>query len=98
MLESRHLGRGHGHGDVDVVPVHDLVVVDDGVDRGLPLEAIGGGLHEGRHEAHLDAVALGESVLVVLAQLQQNEQPISAEEGAGNERVNETKICQLALN
>jgi len=58
----------YGDAHVDVVTINDLVggVVDDGVDNGLILKSIGGGLDEGRHEAQLDTVFLEEGVLVLL--------------------------------
>ncbi len=49
VAQHRHhqaVGRGHGHGDVHVVTVHDLVrgVVDHGVDGGDLQQGSGGGL------------------------------------------------------
>ena len=42
-----HLRGSDCHGDVDVVPVDYLVVIDDGVDDGYLGEGVGRGLHEG---------------------------------------------------
>jgi len=58
-----HLRSGHSNGDVDVVPVDDVLTVDDGIDDGQLLQGVGRGLDEGRHEAQLDAVALHEGIL-----------------------------------
>ena len=58
-----NLRRSHSNGDVDVVPVDDVLTVDDGVDDRQLLQGVGRGLDEGRHEAQLDAVALHEGIL-----------------------------------
>ena len=58
---------GHSGADVDKVAVDHVVVIDNGVDNGLFLQGLDGGLHEGAHEAELDVVLLDEGILDFLA-------------------------------
>src|SRR5690606_25572441 len=60
---------GHGHADVLVAVVDDVVAVDRGVDCREALERLDGGLDEEGHEAQAHAVVgLLEQVLVLAAQ------------------------------
>ena len=55
--------------DVDKVPVDRFLALDHGVHCGLLRQRIGGRFHEGRYEAHLNAVLLHESILVVFPEM-----------------------------
>mmetsp|Transcript_15405 Transcript_15405/g.33389 ORF Transcript_15405/g.33389 Transcript_15405/m.33389 type:complete len:245 (-) Transcript_15405:879-1613(-) len=74
IAQHRHhqaLGGGDCNGDVLVVPVHDLVPVNDCVDGRHLRQRVRRRLDEGRHEAQLDAVLLQEHILVRIAHLHQ---------------------------
>jgi hypothetical protein len=56
---------GDSGADIDEVTVNHLVVIDNGIDNGLLLEGLNGGLHESGHKAKLGSVLLLEGVLHV---------------------------------
>ncbi len=61
------VGGADGDREIDEIVVDDLVAIDLGIDGRHVLQRQAGGLGEEAHEAQLDAVLLGEQVLVLLA-------------------------------
>mmetsp|Transcript_27200 Transcript_27200/g.71675 ORF Transcript_27200/g.71675 Transcript_27200/m.71675 type:complete len:324 (+) Transcript_27200:397-1368(+) len=62
--------RRDGHGHVDVIAVHHIIAIDNGVDGRDLAKTLHGRIGEHRHEAQLHTVLLLELVLVHVAHLQ----------------------------